>query len=74
MLPSPDEEVSRVEVPPLVVNVAEREELERLVRAHTTPQRLVKRAKVILMAGDGMPNRQNSKAVGMGEVYVAKWQ
>jgi transposase len=56
------------------VNVEEREALERLVRAHTTPQRLAKRAKVILMAGDGVPNRQISMALGMGEVYVAKWR
>ncbi|MEA2567173.1 MAG: hypothetical protein QOD49_2350 [Actinomycetota bacterium] len=61
-------------VPPLPVNVEEREELQRLVRAHTTPQRLVKRAKVILMAGDGVPNHQISMAVGMGEAYVAKWR
>jgi hypothetical protein len=50
------------------VNVEEREELERLVRAHTTPRRLAKQAKVGLMAGDGVPNRQISTAVGMGEV------
>src|ERR1700716_4125704 len=61
-------------VPPLPVNVEEREELERLVRAHTTPQRLAKQAKVILMAGDGVPNRQISMALGMGEGYVAKWR
>lgn len=60
--------------PPLPVSVAEREQLERLVRAHTTPQRLAKRAKVILLAGDGMPNRQISMAVGMAEEYVAKWR
>jgi transposase len=61
-------------VPPLPVSVAEREELERLVRAHTTPQRLAKRAKAILMAGDGVPNRRIAEAVGMGEEYVAKWR
>jgi len=61
-------------VPPLPVSVAEREELERLVRAHTTPQRLAKRAKAILMAGDGVPNRRIAEVVGMGEEYVAKWR
>jgi len=49
-------------------------ELERLVRAHKTPQRLAKRAKVILLAGEGMPNRQISKRVGMAERYVARWR
>jgi transposase len=56
------------------VSVAERQELERLVRAHKTPQRLVKRATVILLAGDGVSNRQISKRVGMAEPYVAKWR
>jgi transposase len=60
--------------PPLPVSVAERQELERLVRAHTTTQRLVKRAEVILLAGDGVPNRQISKRVGMAERYVAMWR
>jgi transposase len=56
------------------VNVLEREELERLVRAHSTPQRLVRRARVILLAADGMPNRQIAKVVGIGEDHVAKWR
>ena len=42
--------------PPLPVSMAEWEQLQRLVRAHTTPQRLVKRAEGILMAGDRLPN------------------
>lgn len=61
-------------VPPLPVNAKEREELERLVRAHTTPQRLVRRARVVLLAADGMPNRRIAKEVGMGEDNVAVWR
>jgi hypothetical protein len=60
--------------PPLPVSIAEREELEHLVRARTVPQRLVKRAKVIFFAGEGIPNRQISQRVRMREPYVAKWR
>jgi hypothetical protein len=45
-------------VPPLTITDAERAELQRRVRAHTTPQRAAKRARVVLLAADGLPNRQ----------------
>jgi len=41
-----------------------RKELERRVRATTTAQRDVKRARVILLGADGMASRQISKEVG----------
>jgi hypothetical protein len=45
-------------IPPLVITEAERAELQRRVRAHTTPQRAAKRARIVLLAADGLPNRQ----------------
>ena len=45
-------------VPPLVITDAERAELQRRVRAHTTRQRAVKRARIVLLAAEGVPNRQ----------------
>ena len=45
-------------IPPLVITQEERAELQRRVRAHTTPQRAAKRARVVLLAADGLPNRQ----------------
>ena len=44
-------------IPPLLISGAERAELQRRIRAHTTPQRAVKRARVVLLAADGVPNR-----------------
>jgi hypothetical protein len=41
----------------LVITEQEREP-QRRVRAHTTPQRAAKRARVVLLAVDGLPNRQ----------------
>ena len=40
-------------VPPLAITDEERAELQRRVRAHTTPQRAAKRARIVLLAADG---------------------
>jgi hypothetical protein len=44
-------------LPPLSITEEERAELQRRVRAHTTPQRAAKRARVVLLAADGVPNQ-----------------
>jgi transposase len=61
-------------VPPLAITDAERAELQRRVRAHTTPQRAAKRARIVLLAADGAPNRQIAPMVGMNEHTVAQWR
>src|SRR5829696_6622891 len=61
-------------VPPLVITDAERAELQRRVRAHTSPQRAAKRAQIVLLAADGLPNRQIAPMVGMNEHTVAQWR
>jgi hypothetical protein len=45
-------------LPALVITDAERAELERRSRAHTTSQQALRRARIILLAADGVPNRQ----------------
>jgi transposase len=61
-------------VPPLGISDSERAELQRRVRAHTTPQRAAKRARIVLLAGDGVPNRQIALVLGMHEHTVAQWR
>jgi transposase len=61
-------------IPPLVITDEERAELQRRVRAHTTPQRTAKRARIVLLAADGLPNRQIAPMVGMNEHTVAQWR
>ena len=56
------------------ITEAERAELQRRVRAHTTPQRAAKRARVVLLAADGLPNRQIAPMVGMNQHTVAHWR
>src|SRR5215216_2140895 len=61
-------------VPPLAITDEERAELQRRVRAHTTPQRAAKRARIVLLAADGVTNRQIAPIVGMNEHTVAQWR
>jgi transposase len=64
--------VSRV--PPLEITAEQRAELERRLRAHTTTQRALRRARIVLLAADGMPNRQIARTVGIDEKGVATWR
>ncbi|MGI8751687.1 MAG: helix-turn-helix domain-containing protein, partial [Acidimicrobiales bacterium] len=59
---------------PIVLDETIRAELERRVRAMTTPQRDVTRARIIFWAADGMSSRQISTTVGMHESHVAMWR
>jgi transposase len=62
-------------IPPLVITDEERAELQRRVRAHTTPQRTATRARIVLLAADdGLPNRQIALMVDMNEHTVAQWR
>jgi transposase len=61
-------------VPPLVITDAERAELQRQVRAHTSPQRAAKRARIVLLAAEGALNRQIARIVGMNQHTVAQWR
>jgi transposase len=61
-------------VPPLSITDGERAELQRRVRAHTTPQRAAKRARVVLLAAEGVPNRQIATLVGMNQHTVSHWR
>jgi transposase len=64
--------VSRV--PPLEITVEQRTELERRLRAHTTTQRALRRARIIVLAADGVSNRQIARTVGIDEKGVATWR
>jgi transposase len=61
-------------LPPLALTDAERAELRRRVRAHTTPQRDATRAQIVLLAAQGLPNRQIARLVGMHPDRVGGWR
>jgi putative transposase len=53
---------------------AERQELERLVRRHTTPQQLALRAKIVLAAADGANNCQIARLLDVSLDMVRRWR
>lgn len=61
-------------VPPLQLREGDREELERRLRAHSSAQRQVRRARIVLLAAEGVPNRKIAKAIGIDEDYVGVWR
>ena len=59
---------------PIVLGEVEREELDRLVRAHSTPQQLALRARIILLAADGIGNRDGARRLGVTVQTVRCWR
>ncbi|MBM4394329.1 MAG: IS630 family transposase [Deltaproteobacteria bacterium] len=53
---------------------AQRSQLEGLVRAGGTPQRTVRRARVVLLASRGEQNKAIARQVGMTQRGVGRWR
>lgn len=53
---------------------AERQELERFVRRHTTPQQLALRARIVLAAADGANNCQIARQLDISLDMVRRWR
>ena len=51
----------------------QRRELESLVRAPTTPQRSVQRARILLACADGLSQQEAARQVGVRRRIVTKW-
>jgi putative transposase len=58
----------------LQLSEEERNELEALVRRHSTPQQLAKRGRMILGAADGKRNAQIARELGACVDTVRKWR
>ena len=56
------------------VGTADRERLERLVRDRNTPQKVVWRARIVLLAGDGQTAEGIAAAVGKSLLTVRRWR
>jgi putative transposase len=59
---------------PVSVSPEEREVLEQLVRAHSTPQQLSMRARLILNAADGVGVRESAREVGVWPKTARYWR
>lgn len=61
-------------LPPLDVSAEDRAVLQGRVRAHTSQQRMVTRARVVLLAAEGCNNRAIAAATGLSEWAVSRWR
>ena len=60
--------------PEIVLSDEERAELSRLVRSKLTSIRLSQRARIVLLAADGVHNKDIAVKLGVGRVQVARWR
>jgi transposase len=56
------------------ISTADRERLERLVRDRNTPQKVVWRARIVLLANDGLTATAIAAAVGKSMLTVRRWR
>ena len=60
--------------PALVLREGDRDRLADLARLPSVPSGLAQRARMVLLAADGMPNAQIARAVGVSRPTVIGWR
>jgi transposase len=60
--------------PALVLREGDRDRLAELARLPSVPSGLAKRARIVLLAADGLPNAQIARAVGVSRPTVIGWR
>jgi transposase len=57
----------------LEVDRLQRSELERIIRAPTSPQRMVLRARIVMARVQGLSQQETAEIVGVQRTVVSKW-
>jgi transposase len=52
----------------------QRKELMKLAHSNTTEVRLARRAGIVLLAADGLDNREIAELMGVGRIQVGRWR
>jgi transposase len=60
--------------PPVVLSPEERATLATWERGRSFPLRLMQRARIVMMAGDGVPNQDIAREVGVSRPTVQLWR
>lgn len=60
--------------PTIVLTDEEESELSRLARSKRTSVRLAQRAQIVLLAAQGLQNKDIAEQLGIGRVQVARWR
>ena len=58
----------------LMINEADRLQLQSMVRSRSMPHSLVRRARIILRSGDGQSNREVARRCGVSAPAVGHWR
>ena len=58
----------------LTVSESDRQQLEALVGSRSLPSGLVRRARIILLSADGVPNKEIAARLEISEPTVGKWR
>ncbi len=59
---------------PLHLSPEQRAQLQGLVQAPSTPQKLVRRARIALLAAEGKDNKQIAAELSTSHVTVGQWR
>ncbi len=58
----------------IILSAEERGELERLLRTRSTPQQLALRARMIVLAADGLSVKETAQRLGVWRKTVSEWR
>lgn len=58
----------------LMITEADRLQLHAMVRSRSMPHSLVRRARIILLSGDGQSNREVARRCGVSAPAVSHWR
>ena len=58
----------------LGISEADREQLRAMVRSHSMPHSLVRRAQIVLLSGEGKSNREVARRCGVSAPAVSHWR
>jgi len=56
------------------LTMEEKQKLEETVRTRTAPYRAVQRARLVLFASEGMPNKAIAQEIGLSRAMVVQWR
>jgi hypothetical protein len=59
---------------PLVLREGDRARLESLIRSSSVRAGLVSRARIVLLAAEGLPNAEIARRTGMSRPTVVDWR
>lgn len=61
-------------IAPIIIDAADRDRLDRLVRDRNTAQKVVWRARIVLLAAEGLKAKAIAAATGKSQLTVRRWR